>query len=114
MINASDARKLTNESDAAIVAMIEKIGKHIESQAKLGKTCVYLDEVDHNEPTFRVKKDPFYPAVFTPVQQLITTRLSSLKFVVKIVSDVTTVGGGLGSMDDERTLAETYHIKVSW
>lgn len=114
MLTAAEARALTAESDAAIAANVERAGKLIEAEAKVGKNVVYLDHHHQENDVFYLKSSPYHAPTLSRVQKLITDQLNKLGYSTIIVPYTYQVGGGLGSMDDEPYDETGYRIQIRW
>ena len=114
MITAQEARELVEQSEASMTRRLEQIGEKITEAAKLGKRELWLTCALPYNKEFEVEKKPFYPAEFTPLQQLIEAELKKLGFTMKIEDRVVTIGGGLGSMDEKPRNEMHPYIRVTW
>lgn len=114
MITAQEARELVEQSEASMTRRLDQIGEKIVEAAKLGKRELWLTSALPYNKEFEVEKKPFYPAEFTPQQRLIEAELKKLGFAMKIEDREVTIGGGLGSMDDEPRNEMRPYIRVTW
>lgn len=114
MINAKEARELVEQSDAVLKNRLERIDTLIRSEASLGKREVLLKDYLYHSDWMKVEEKSFYDPEFTPVQRLVKTELEKVGFTVDIHGYPITIGGGLGSMDDEPREGTSYAIRVRW
>lgn len=115
MIHANDARRLSEESDANIMALAERIGKQIEAEAGLGKRSLVLDHHNQSNSSFLIEKPPFHPAELTKFQKLVMEYVKKHGYSYKIAEYTYQVGGGIGCMDDTPLKQETgYRLMISW
>jgi hypothetical protein len=114
MITAKEAREMVEQSDATVKKRLECIDILVSSAATLGKREVLLKHYLYHDDWMKVEKESFYDPEFTPVQRLIKVELEKLGFTVDIHEYPITIGGGLGSMDDEPREGTNYAIRVRW
>lgn len=114
MITAKQARELVEQSEVSMTRRLEQIGEKITEAAKLGKRELWLTWALPYHKEFEVEKKPYYPAEFTPLQRLIEAELKKLGFTMKIEDREVTIGGGLGSMDEEPRNEMRPYIRVTW
>lgn len=115
MISAADARRRAQESEANVLAIVERVSKIVEAEADLGKYVAILDHHHQTNDPFFIEKPPFYPPALSKLQQLIMDRVRKEGFNYKIEPYTYGVGGGLGSMDDEPKPDETgYRLVIRW
>jgi hypothetical protein len=114
MINAKEARELVEQSDAGVKRRLDHIEVLIRTEASLGKREVLLKDYLYHEDWMKVEKNPCYEPEFTPVQRLVRTELEKAGFTVDIHGYPITIGGGLGSMDEEPRVGTAYSIRVRW
>lgn len=114
MITAKEAREFVQVSAEAQKARLEKLSTLIEEQARLGASSVIPQDHLHYDDWLKVDKKPYYPAEFTKVQTLIKTELERAGFIVEVVGKQVTVGGGLGSLDEEPRKETKYVIQIRW
>jgi hypothetical protein len=114
MINAKEARELVEQSDTVLKNRLDSIEVLIQSAASLGKREVLLKEYLYHADWMKVEKQPFYEPEFTPTQRLVKVELEKLGFTVDIHGYPITIGGGLGSMDEEPREGTSYAIRVRW
>jgi hypothetical protein len=114
MITAKDARALVEESDAILKQRLDRIDALIRTEASLGKRELLLKEYLYREEWMKVEKQPFYEPEFTPAQRLVKDDLEMMGFNVDIKGYPITIGGGLGSMDEEPREGTSYAIRVRW
>jgi hypothetical protein len=113
MINITKARELTSQSEAAIAAVVEKIGVLIEKAAKAGKRCVLLDE-ELNDESFKTVRNNYSPPP-TGSTRYIAIQTAVMKHGFRILPETRThhVGGGLGSYEETRE--EIWgHYAINW
>lgn len=115
MINAKAARILAEESDAAINAVVERIGKKIEEAAALGKRDIDLEAAMSYDKKFEIAGRSYQTPEFNSWQRLIKLQLEREGFQVSIKQKTVQIGGGFKSMDDEPPREELQpYIQVGW
>jgi hypothetical protein len=114
MINAKEARELVEQSESVLQKRLDRISVLIRTEASLGKREVLLKDYLYHEDWMKVEKKSFYEPEFTPVQRLVKTELEKVGFTVDIHGYPITIGGGLGSMDEEPREGTSYAIRVRW
>lgn len=115
MINARQARELSDLSVTNINKRVEAIGEHIRKAAELGERFVIPQDKMYTESDkwLRVDTQPYRHAEFTPMQKLVSKELDRLGFTVRLLVRTIKVGGGLGSMEEARDEPQHY-IEVRW
>jgi hypothetical protein len=115
MINATQARTLAEESEAAINAVVERIGEKIKATAELGGTEIDLEAAMNYDKKFEVAHEPYRPEEMNSWQKLVAARLKREGFQVAIKQKIVKIGGGFKSMDDEPPREESRpFIQVRW
>jgi hypothetical protein len=114
MITAKEARELVEQSEASMTRRLNQIGEKIVEAATLGKRELWLTSALPYHAEFQVKHEVCRTPEFTPLQRLIETELKKLGYMMKIVDREVTIGGGLGSMDDEPRNEMHPYIRVTW
>jgi hypothetical protein len=114
MITAKEARELVEQSDTGVKRRLECIDILVRSAAALGRREVLLKDYLYHSDWMKVEKNPYRDPEFTPVQRLVKTELEKLGFTVDIHGYPITIGGGLGSMDEEPREGTNYAIRVRW
>jgi hypothetical protein len=114
MINAKEARELVEQSDTVLKYRLEYIDTLVRAEASLGKRELLLKDYLYHSDWMKVEKKPFYEPEFTPVQRLVKVELEKVGFTVDIHGYPITIGGGLGSMDEEPREGTAYAIRVRW
>lgn len=114
MITSKEARELVEQSESVLQKRLDRISVLIRSEACLGRREVLLKDYLYHEDWMKVEKKPYYEPEFTPTQRLIRTQLEQAGFTVDIHGYPITIGGGLGSMDDEPREGTSYAIRVRW
>jgi hypothetical protein len=114
MITAREARELAQSSEAAIKLVTDQIDLKITGAASLGKYTLDLDEAMSYDNRFEPLSRAFHSPEFTPWQRLVKQELESAGYSVSIKSKTVTIGGGLGSMEEEGRDEERPYIHVSW
>ena len=114
MITAKEARELVEQSDAVLKYRLEYIDTLVRAEASLGKRELLLKDYLYHSDWMKVEEKSFYDPEFTPVQRLVKTELEKVGFTVDIHGYPITIGGGLGSMDDEPREGTSYAIRVRW
>lgn len=114
MITAKQARELVEQSEASMTRRLEQIGEKITEAAKLGKRELWLTDALPYHKEFEVVEISYRNPEFTPLQRLVEAELKKLGFTMKIEDREVTIGGGLGSMDDEPRNEMSPYIRVTW
>jgi len=116
MIDAKTARKLVAESETLMAKYLEDIGKVIEREARLGKSCVFpVHTIGLQFRTlYEVENKMYQQSEMTGVQKLIKAKLEMLGFSMRFEKQEVQIGGGLGSMDDAVTYEDRDYIKIAW
>ena len=114
MITAKEARELVEQSESVLQKRLDRIFVLIRAEASLGKREVLLKDYLYHEDWMKVEKNPYRDPDFTPVQRLVKTELEKVGFTVDIHGYPITIGGGLGSMDEEPREGTAYAIRVRW
>jgi hypothetical protein len=114
MINVKEARELVEQSESVLQKRLDRIDALIRTEASLGKRELLLKEYLYREEWMKVEKQPFYEPEFTPTQRLVKDDLEMMGFNVDIKGYPVTIGGGLGSMDEEPREGTSYAIRVRW
>lgn len=114
MITAKEARELVEQSAEILQKRMERLDIWIRAEAGLGKNELLLKEYLYHEDWMKVDKRPYRDPEFTAVQRLIKAALEKVGFTVDIHGYPITIGGGLGSMDEEPREGTAYVIRVRW
>ena len=114
MITAKEARELVEQSEVSMTRRMDQISEKIKEAAMLGKRELWLTSALPYHKEFEVEKKPLYPAEFTPLQRLIEKELKRQGFTMKIEDRETTIGGGLGSIDEAPRNEMRPYIRVTW
>lgn len=112
---ATEARRLTNNSNEQIAKLLERIDKQIVCSANDGKSAIYYgrDLVLVYEPALTIKVEAYRPAVFTEVQILVARNLRAAGYIVTIETEELKVR----SDDDDNKEPEfqtQHYFTVSW
>ena len=113
LITAREAAELVKLSNKHVEDILEKICEKVKDAARLGETKLYPNFTLYNSD-LSIQKEPFYPAKFTPFQNILVKRLEYLGFHVGIEEYSQKIGGGLGSMDDEVRHETACRMKITW
>jgi hypothetical protein len=114
MITAKEARELVEQSEVSMNRRMDQLSEKIKEAAMLGKSELWVTWALPYNKEFEVEKKPYYPAEFTPLQQLIEKELKRQGFTMKIEDRETKIGGGLGSMDEAPRNEMRPYIRITW
>lgn len=114
MITAKEALELVEQSEASMTRRMDQIGEKIVEAAKLGKRELWLTSALPYHKEFEVVEISYKNPEFTPLQRLIEAELKKLGFSMRIIQREVTIGGGLGSMDEQPRNEMRPYIRVTW
>lgn len=116
MIDAKTARALVQESDAMLTKYLFDLGDVIEREARLGRNYVYpaMTTGLQFREIYDVKHEAYRDSELNGLQRLIKNKLELLGFMTQLEKQSVTIGGGLGSMDDEVKTELHDFIKITW
>jgi len=115
MISASEAKKLVDQSEKSMAFRMSAISQVIEREAQLGNTSIILDltvGLGHFAE-FKVKKEPYHPESYTPLQKLIKAELEKNGYGVHIIKKHNSGRSSFNQMEDPEPF-DSYHIEVNW
>ncbi|WP_396190649.1 hypothetical protein, partial [Flavobacterium sp.] len=93
LINAREARELSENSNINVMKQVERICKEIRKAAEMGERSLIPIEVMPHDDWLKIERESFKHADFTPFQNLVRKELVRLMFGVMIRSREIKIGG---------------------